>query len=495
MPRPLRAFDAKQGSLKSQAIFEQLPAVRDLLLTERLSGIVDLVAYATGDEVEVANAGGSVRFLRSAPYSVTAVSGLDPLRSDDPLAFTPTPAEPYAPVSSANAYPYGRERLAGLFDDPRAPDLAVVHSAGHHWPERGGHLGEHGSLDAVQSRAPLLLSGAGVTARGVVSDVARVVDVGPTLAWLAGGSMPLASGRPLTSYAAPGARHVVGLLWDGTSCNDLVDLAVSGALPNVSRLLERGCMLRGGAVAEFPSVTLTNHTSALTGVGPGRHGILHNAFYDRALGRSVVPNDATTWHRACDWLRPGVVTLWEALPGLRTACVNEPVDRGAGYSTFGLVRAQHTGDGAAGLGSRLPRAADDPHASQTWVAADPDYAWATSVDAIGLAQVVALWSDPATRPDVLWWNTTLTDTGHHAGGPRSPVARAALLDSDRRLGVFLDLVDALGLTDDVVVLLTSDHGSEAADPSCTGDWDDVLRAAGVSFRDEAYGFVYLGVPS
>lgn len=461
-----------------------------MLRSQSLTQVVDLVVFRDLGEIEVANAAGSVRFAREAPYAVSAVSGRDPLADEDPFAFTPLAAEPSAPGSGANAYPFGRERLAGLFDDPRAPDLVVVHTAGHYWPERGGHLGEHGSLDAVQSRAPLLLSGAGVTARGVVDDVARVVDVGPTLAYLAGGTLPGAAGRPLSAYCVPGARHVVGLLWDGVNANSLLALALSGALPNVARLLERGCALRGGAVAEFPTVTLTNHASALTGVGPGRHGIVNNAFYDRALGVRCVPNDETTWHRACDWLRPGVTTLWEALPGRRTACVNEPVDRGAGYSTFALVRERQAGDGARGLSAALPDAASDPHATRSFVA-DPAYAWGTSVDALGLAQVTALWADPATRPDVMWWNTTLTDTAHHLGGPHSEVAHAALRDADARLGTFLDQVDALGLTDDVVVLLTSDHGSEAADPACRGDWDEALRAAGIAFRDESYGFVYL----
>ena len=493
MPRPHRALGAFTGSVEIPQRPDLAAEAVTVLTSRSLEEVVDLVAYAMGDTIIVARAGGSCRFGRGAPHRVESVSGRDPLANDDPLAFTPLSAEPRAPLAAANAYPFGRERLASLFDDPRAPDLVVVHSAGHYWPERGGHLGEHGSLDAVQSRAPLLLSGAGVTARGVVADVARVVDVGPTLAWLAGSSLPGASGRPLTAYVSPGAAHVVGLLWDGCNANSLLALAESGFLPNVARLLARGCALRGGAIAEFPSVTLTNHTSALTGVGPGRHGILHNAFYDRALGRSVVANDSSTWHTACDLLRPGVATLWEALPpSLRTACVNEPVDRGAGYSTFGLVRSRGHADGAAGLGGELPSPLDDPHASRSEVEADPDYAWSTSVDAIGLAQVVALWSDPATRPQVMWWNTILTDTGHHAGGPHSPVAHAAMLDSDRRLGVFLDLVDSLGLTDDVAFLLTSDHGSEAASPKCRGDWDEALREAGIPFRDEGYGFVYLG---
>jgi arylsulfatase A-like enzyme len=68
-----------------------------------------------------------------------------------------------------------------------------------------------------------------------------------------------------------------------------------------------------------------------------------------------------------------------------------------------------------------------------------------------------------------------------------------LRDADRRLGAFLDRLDALGVYDDTVILLTADHGSEGADPNCLGDWDDALRAEGIPFRDEAYGFIYLGV--
>ena len=34
---------------------------------------------------------------------------------------------------------------------------------------------------------------------------------------------------------------------------------------------------------------------------------------------------------------------------------------------------------------------------------------------------------------------------------------------------------------------------EENDPSVNGDWDVPLEASGLTFRDEAYGFLYLGV--
>jgi hypothetical protein len=35
---------------------------------------------------------------------------------------------------------------------------------------------------------------------------------------------------------------------------------------------------------------------------------------------------------------------------------------------------------------------------------------------------------------------------------------------------------------------------EQNDRACTGDWDVALRDAGIEVRDEAYGFLYFGVP-
>lgn len=476
-----------------------------VLCAEDLAHVVDLVAYVespvpgSGEDltVVVANATGASRL--QADTATEVLYGRDPVPDQDPMArssYEQVATEPW-PAPGGHSYPLAAQRLLSLFADPRAPDLAVVHTPRHFFPEQGGHLGEHGSLNVTQSRAPLLLSGAGVPARGVLADWARVVDVAPTLGRLAGVPPEVLTGldgRARTELAEPGAAYVVGLLWDGTPSADLLHLAGTGRLPNVARLLERGVALRGGALAEFPSVTLTNHTSALTGVGPGRHGVVGNVYYDRDTGQRVVPNDATTWHRSAEWLRPGVRTVFEhvaaARPGAVTASVDDPVDRGATYSTMALLRAQGAADaGVAQAG--LPDPTGSPYASQRHVRTDAGYARWTQIDDAGLAQVLQLFERPAAAPALTWWNTTLTDAAHHAGGPRSEVATAALVDSDRRLGVFLDHLDALGVLQDTVVLLTSDHGFEAADPTCRGSWDPALRAAGVAFRDEGPGFVYL----
>lgn len=486
----------------------------DALTAPALASIVDLVAWPDGDgdgdgAVIVANAAGSVRLRVGEPDEL--LDGVSPVPDQDPMAFLPyaTECADPSPPNGRNAYPYAAERLLSLFaGGARAPDLAVVHTPRHYFPEAGGHLGEHGSLDVVQSRAPLVVSGPGVRGLGKLDTHVRLRDIGPTLAWLAGAEPDEPTGRLVDGAGAPvdgvvldglvdrGARWVLGLLWDGAHCGDLLHLAARGDLPAVARLLERGCALTGGAMAEFPSVTLTNHTSILTGVGPGRHGVLGNRFFDRDTARAANANDATTWHRSAQWLRPGVATVFEQVartrPDALTACVNEPIDRGAGYSTMALIRATGADDGATELADALPDPAGSRYLGNREHLADGYYAWATQVDDAGLDQVLTLWASPSAAPALTWWSSTVTDAGHHGGGPRSTVARDSLRDTDRRLGAFLDHLDRLGVADDVVILLTADHGFERADPVCRGDWDDALRAAGLPFRDEGPGFVYLG---
>jgi hypothetical protein len=471
----------------------------DVLCDPTLSHVIDLVAYPDDDAIVVANSGGSARLSRSefeAPAEI--IRGRDPVAVQDPLAFSTLAAElaDPSPPNDRNSYPWAAERLSSLFSAAAAPDIAIVHTGRHYFAERGGHRGEHGSLSVVQSRAPLILSGASVTVRGIVPAAARVIDVAPTLAWLAG--TPLAAlgdmdGQALVDLlvSRPDSR-VVGLLWDGCNSNSLYALAAAGELPSVARLLARGCALSGGAIAEFPSVTLVNHTCALTGVGPGRHGIVNNEYYDRASGLQRLTNDARTWHRWAEWLAPGVRTVFERIDA-PTACVNEPADAGASYSTFELVRASGDDNGVSPTDSRLPSPREDPIATQEFVEADKDYAWSSSVDAIGLTQMLDLWPSRSEAPRLTWWNTLLTDTGHHAGGPHSAISHASMRDADARLGVLLDHLERIGALESTTFVLTADHGSEGADPECRGDWDAPLRNAGVSFRDEANGFLYLGI--
>jgi hypothetical protein len=326
-------------------------------------------------------------------------------------------------------------------------------------------------------------------------------------------------GSILDQFVAPGATNVIGLLWDGAHPGTLLELAQHGDLPGVARLLERGCALDGGAVAEFPSLTLVNHTSMLTGVGPGRHGVVGNVYFDRDTGQRVVPNDPATWHRVSELYRPGVMTLFEAVtdarPGVRTASVNEMTEQGSWASTFALIRAALANGDTADPGEAESAESRDFLTTIRAVLPDPlssdlvthercneddDYHFYSAIDLLGLTTIVGLFSNPRDEwPAVTWWSQYTTDAAHHAGGPGSDIALDGLRDCDGRLVRLLDHLEAQGVLDETLILLTADHGFETADESIRGSWQPALHTAldplEISWRDDGPGFLYLGVPS
>jgi hypothetical protein len=479
-----------------------------VLLRDDLAPIVDMVLRRTApDRYEAASACGRIEFRRGGDvgFEVLATEGLDPFARQSPAHLAGLDAElgdPH-PTREANSYPFAYEQTAQLFDHPAAPDLCVVHSAAHNWEDHGGHRGEHGSLGVLQARAPFVIGGCGVRRDGMVPRAARLVDVAPTVARLLGVD-PRLDGTYLAAQdghvledviddQGGNPRHVVGFLLDGANPNVLYRLAATGEAPNIARLIELGTAYEWGAMAGMPTVTLANHTSILTGRYPGHHGILHNAWWDRARGVQVITNSQATWPWSMQHLFDGVESLHQAIhrtwPDACTVSVNEPCDAGADYSTFDFFR-----DGEL---PPMPRSPDGlPHVTERFVRPSKDYAWSSVVDHMGTEQAVGIWRGEHRgrtfpRPRFMWCNFTLTDSAFHAGGPHSEIAAASVRDTDARIGEVLDVIERAGVFDDTAFVLVADHGMQETDPGVTGDWDVALRTAELDFRDEGYGFLYM----
>jgi phosphonoacetate hydrolase len=486
------------------------------LLDPALEPIVDLVATTADGAYDVRAVDGRVRFRREADgaswrFVETAIEGRNPLADTSAERFAGLEDErrhPW-PTRTQQSYPHAHEHVAQVFDHPAAPDVVSLHTSAHNWEDHGGERGEHGSLGMVQVRAPLVLAGAGVRRLGLVPRSCRLVDVAPTVLALLGarpgdGRGPTGGRRlgarlarqdgesldDLLDDEAPPPDHVIGFLWDGTNANVLYDLVVRGEVPNVARLLDAGVGLAHGAMASLPSVTLANHTTILTGAHPGHHGILHNAWYDRAAGEQVVTNSAATWPWAMRTLSPEVETVHQAVhrtwPDARTVSINEPCDVGADESTFHVLRA-------GGQITRPPRADELPFATERFVRPEKSYEISSRIDHTGMAQALDVWEGGGTLPRFCFVNFTLTDAAFHHSGPYAEIARASVHDTDARMGQVLDAVERAGAWDRTAFLLVADHGMEESNPEVTGDWSVALDATGIPYRDEAYGFIYVDV--
>jgi phosphonoacetate hydrolase len=501
---------------------ERVRRTADALLDPALEPIVDLVVTTDDDGYDVRAVDGRVSFRRETAgggadgggwrFVETAVEGRNPLGDTATDRFAPL-ADELAhrwPTRTEQSYPYAHEHIAQLFDHPAAPDIVCLHTPAHNWEDQGGERGEHGSLGIVQVRAPFILAGAGVRRQGMVPRAGRLVDVAPTVLALLGaepvaggigpGGAPRSDallarqdGRVLTELldpAAPPPDHVVGFLWDGTNANVLYDMIAAGEVPNVARLFEEGTGLGHGAMASLPSVTLANRTTIQTGAHPGHHGILHNAWYDRATSRQVVTNSPATWPWSMQTLTPGIETLYQAVhrafPGSRTVSVNEPCDVGADYSTFEVLR---TGGDLA----RPPEADELPFASERFVRPEKSYEVSSRIDHTGMVQALDVWEGGEPLPRYCFVSFTLTDAAFHHSGPYAEIARASIHDSDARLGRILTAVERSGAWDRTAFFLVADHGMEDSNPDVTGDWAPALADTGIPYRDEAYGFIYVDV--
>ena len=467
----------------------------DVLLDPSLEPIVEMVLVRDGDAVEAHAVDGRVRL--DADGRVVETRGRNPLgdQSTDRFAGLASELDSLQPARASNSYPFAYEMVAQLFDHPAAPDLCVIHSAAHNWADQGGHLGEHGSIDVVQARAPFIIAGAGVRAHGVVDRACKLVDVAPTVLALMHANTPLRTDGSVLDDLFDGQvpDHVVGFLFDGCNPNVLYDAAARGEAPNVARLMAMGTAFGHGAMASLPTVTLANHTSVLTGLHPGHHGILHNAWFDRSTRQQVITNSPETWIDAASWLFPGIETMHHVVhrtwPDACTVSINEPTDAGADFSTFGMLRN--------GVPLERPPAPEAlPNADERFVRPVKEYRWGSRVDHTTVQQFLGVWSGQYLGsdwplPKFTWCNFTLTDSAFHEGGPHSEIARASIRDTDARLGEILAGVERAGVWDRTAFFLVADHGMEQTDPGVTGDWGPALRDAGIAHRDEAFGFLYL----
>ena len=107
-------------------------------------------------------------------------------------------------------------------------------------------------------------------------------------------------------------RTVVLVMFDGFA----PAMTDATKTPNLDRIKQEGAWSRH-LVPVYPTMSLPNHTSFVTGCWPDKHGIVQNAFYDPKRGEPLQdPADA-------DWMT-GCESVWQAAErqGVRAAALN-----------------------------------------------------------------------------------------------------------------------------------------------------------------------------
>jgi hypothetical protein len=471
-----------------------------LLAETPAADFVDLAITWRANEnaYEVWSRRGMIRFKRFADdrgalsFQVVEQIGENPIANQDPFIVSTIDEELDAAARSGNptddpnrayfepqviSHPYAYERIAQLFDSPRAPDLIVSPKAYAY----GIQPGQHGALDVVQCRAPLVFSGPGVR-RGTFKLNACQVDVAPTIARIVG--LPKitgldASGSPAEVYLkrqdgkpldeiiddnASQPKRVYMFLLDGLSHSELRHQLDSnpGAIPNLAGLVGRGAMLSHGSIVNFPSITWPSHSTILTGAWCGHHDVVNPTFHLREH-RETVPIQGNIFETE-RYLNQDVETLYEAFKrvggeGTITASIHEPQGRGADHAVF---ERRIVGDKTRLKALTAEMASD---VSPRWAADNtPGMTREEIVDIRGMAQVINLFehcSDNEKAPVFVAHEFVLTDGAGHDYGPHHEGLREALYRTDKRIGAVLEIFRARGLLESTLFVVTSDHGMAA----------------------------------
>jgi predicted AlkP superfamily pyrophosphatase or phosphodiesterase len=195
-------------------------------------------------------------------------------------------------------------------------------------------------------------------------------------------------------------------------------------LPNLRRVMQRGTRARG-MVPVFPSLTFPNHYSLVTGLHPGRHGIVANRFYDPARRKTYVYTDLEAVTDG-SWYGGEPIWVTAEKQGMVTACFFWPGSEAPIQGVRPTIWNRYD--------------VKVPHAARV----------KTVIDWLGLPI--------ERRPHVTTLYFSELDSASHSGPLESPNVEKAARSLDTAIGALLDGIDALPIRDRVYLLITSDHG-------------------------------------
>src|SRR5256886_9573017 len=272
-------------------------------------------------------------------------------------------------------------------------------------------------------------------------------------------------------------RHVVVVVWDGMR----PDFVTEQNTPTLWKLAREGIIFRNHH-AVYPSATMVNGTAMVTGIYPGKNGIIANHVYRPDIDP----------HHSIDVELPAVVKKGDEVSGgkyILVPTIAELVQHAGGRTviasakTVGLLLDRQADVGTAKncvtlfAGKSLP-AEIIPSITAT-LGPFPSGrlqqdAWTTK------AMTDCFWKDGVPALSVLWLGEP--DLTQHESAPGAPAALPAIKSADENLAAVLAALDqgnARGTTD---VFVVSDHGFSTIERSI--DLRKIFNDAGFTAKTE-----------
>lgn len=245
-------------------------------------------------------------------------------------------------------------------------------------------------------------------------------------------------------------KHVVVVSMDGLMPDSYLNPERHGLRIPTLRWMARAGASSDGVESVFPTVTYPSHTSMVTGVNPGKHGIVSNRSFD------PLENDLESWRWYASEIRVDPIWRIAQRNGYDAALVHWPVSLGAEVKWLlpEFWRAKNTQD------QKLMRVVSTPGLLDQVAEEHADF-WTRYVpptvsdDAL---TDVALHILRTGRPHLLFLHLVEVDSAQHHHGIDSAEARVAIETDDRQLARVIQEIEKLGLTRQTVVVAISDHG-------------------------------------
>ena len=244
-------------------------------------------------------------------------------------------------------------------------------------------------------------------------------------------------------------RHVVLISIDGFAGYLVDDPKVP--LPNIRCLAKEGCIVDGGMTVSDPSVTWPNHTTLVTGLKPGQHGVLANGVLVR--GGIGVPVKIDSNRDKMDLVQVPTIADVAHAAGLRTAEVNWPCTRNS--ESFD----DQFPDVPNSLEYTTPRLRTE--LIEKGLLRDESQASFRSVSVVGLDYV---WTEAAChlirqrKPHLTLVHLLNNDATHHRRGAQTQDSYTANAYADMCVGRILAAIDDAGIRETTTVILVADHG-------------------------------------